>query len=217
MGILATSSNRELEGVLVAVMWRTQWVWDRTGAILDDVLVNTMHWWDPLDVGPVALGEALVGFWEGLGASSLRSYIPALQELREIRVYDVESVQADPEHIEASGAPGLGVSSSLPPQCAAAVTLVVPQRRHWGRNYWGQLIPTAISASGRLGDTVCDQINGSLSGMAATGDLEGYTLSVLERGTPFVQHTVTGFRTDNIVDIQRSRRYEVATYRAELP
>lgn len=105
--------------------------------------------------------------------------------------------------------------STAPPQVAATVSFVTALRRHWGRFYVPCIARGNIGDNGRLGTAVVDGLADLVSSMYDAVDDDDWYPVVFAAGQIDTSgaHTVTEVRCDDVFDVQRRRRYDVALYR----
>jgi hypothetical protein len=134
----------------------------------------------------------------------------------------------DPKPFALSGAPdwsatknaiAIGTGSSAP-QTSSTVTEVTPSRRHWGRMYSPGLDAGSILASGRLSATTVDGIVNTIS--ARYEDLMQWQLFPVVPTTRVdgvakrTLQAVTGIKVDDVLDVQRRRRFKHPTHSLEV-
>lgn len=154
-------------------------------------------------------------WWTAVGA-----FVTTGTKLHEIRWYRVGSGIGPPNppvRVTTLDTAATGGTSGLPPQCAFSITLQVAPRKSWGRTYLPSLTPGSISGSGGMisagrVDTVVNA-TATLLTSAAAADMQ---LCVFSRALNSML-AVEKISGDDIVDIQRRRRWEHPTYRKQVP
>lgn len=149
--------------------------------------------------------------------SRTSSYL-TLQEVRSyVRAFNPYSLTAKPfadsgppEMIWTYNLPG-GGTSTIAPQICSTITELTPVRAHWGRHYLPTCGAGSVSVGGRLATTIVDEL--------ATAHNQAYAALMAQNFQPVVATTrsdkanvrtlqhVTGIKVDDILDVQRRRRY----------
>jgi hypothetical protein len=200
----------------IASTYLVQTVHERSGGYADDVEVTTTHWrWDG--------GSDPVGTDFGIIESRLSAFWTAIAYLRTTGIATREHrwYVADP----ASGPPnpsirltpdvviGSSTSKPLPPQCAITVTQMSDVRRRWGRFYIGGLTVDALgTGSGRVHSDQVDAISAA-AGDAFANSADHWKIQVFGGGSPR-SLPVRSVRVDDVFDVQRRRRNDLALHKA---
>lgn len=180
-----------------------------SGQPAEDVCVNTIHFQAStggLDSGDVDLvDDAWQDMLIAIDALFSSEYNP-----RERRYYNVPAVAGpygDPFDTRIGTLTGgVGAAASeLPPQCAVSVTWETAARRHWGRIYLPGFI-NSLTSYGRITSTNLTVIGDAITAMGTAMRAAGNGIVVWDRGT-WTPHDVTTFRIDDVVDVQRRRRF----------
>lgn len=138
---------------------------------------------------------------------------------------------------------GTGVTG-LPPQCSSTVTELTDWRRHWGRFYIPGLATNYLATDGSLGSQAVTGFADAAEALYNSWNSKGVTCVVLGSvkqdinvGVVFpnaiagnlferwigkdltdtrrrVAFPVTGIRVDDVIDVQRRRRFEAPLIRA---
>lgn len=161
-------------------------------------------------------------------------YTPStkLVEYRWYRKAVSASLWGPPGRVTPRNLPGVTTGSAAPPQCALAVTEFtdVQEReagrtiRHWGRFYLPAVASTILNTDGSLLNTWADWV-------ADKTDTLYTTLATTVRLLPCVRTTgvttgglgshvpVREIRVNNVIDTQRSRKWDTITHQAnrDLP
>lgn len=190
----------------------------------EDVAVCTMHIREAIsgapDVLPItaegrqAFANKWFDFW-----TEIHPYFSSKISCRELRFYDVPSGpgidMGDPVDVKSIATPGSGTGAALPPQCAVSVTWRTPARLRWGRFYLPGLTVNQCDSSGRLLVAGADLIANAahkLTDRSGTGGV----LTVFSR--KHWNHSDPDLiQVDDIIDIQRRRRFSKPHYRATIP
>ncbi len=170
--------------------------------------------------------------WDTFYAACKTSVMP-YSVLTELRWYDGWPL-ADPpvppiRTVSRSVAGTSGAAAGLPPQCCINCTLETVSRRHWGRFAIGAIAATSvIDANGLLTvgvrGSIATALDTFLEGCSTDGaaavvyrrprysyDSSHHRVSLLE---PPTYRPVIRTRVDDVIDIQRRRRYEHTTNRS---
>lgn len=121
--------------------------------------------------------------------------------------------------------PGTGTGAALPPQVAMSITEVVSSRRHWGRWYLpAGAQPSVLNTDGRIvSSAVTSQLSAAVSfynSCRSSGyvpvvfSIEKPARESASGGTlpaaPAVAYEVLSLQMDDLFDVIRSRRYDLA-------
>jgi len=154
-----------------------------------------------------AFCTSMVGFWSNLEKVTTFSWY---------RVGTGVSKPNPAERILVLGAPIVGTVSSgfQAPQIATTITFRTGVRKSWGRTY----IPYSlgVTSSRRLSSTQCDSIAGAANTLAtgaATNDMHLVVVSKPLASSLNVEHV----EVDDVLDVQRRRRWKQSTYKKVLP
>jgi hypothetical protein len=107
--------------------------------------------------------------------------------------------------------PGTSGTSPLPQQCSVTVSLRTALRKHWGRMYFPAPSGAQAGVSGLMPSIYVDQYANAFNAYVvalAAADFYPVVYSKLRQRAYAVNRTVV----DNVIDIQRRRRPEKATY-----
>lgn len=185
------------------------------GVISEDVEVTTTSWaWtpagDPTDAQFDIVLDALDAFWTGIAVD--RSPLIRVDGHRVYVSTNPPSTPGPAVYTRDANIVGTGSGFRLPPQVATTITMVVENRRRWGRFYIGGLASTIVTTDGRLGTATRNRI-ANTAALEFSGLGPDWVLSVF--GTPSPNTLpVTEVRVDDVFDVIRSRRYDVTTARA---
>jgi hypothetical protein len=141
-------------------------------------------------------------------------------EYRWYREDDGELPWGDPARVTTlTGFTGAG--NQCPPQVACTVTEIVSSRRHWGRFYLPGISAARLSADGSLTNATVTLIANAAETLYEAWSTRGVRPVVLgktpvgsgsilgeEISDALFAYEVTEIRVDDILDVQRSRRYE---------
>lgn len=186
-----------------------------SGQPAEDVAVNTIHFQASdggLTTGDVDLVDDA---WQDM-LIAIDSLFSGDYNPEERRYYDVPATAGplgDPFDVRIGTLTG-GVGSSaaeLPPQCAVSVTWETSARRHWGRIYLPGMINSLIS-HGRITSANLTVIGDAIDAMGTAMRSAGNGIVVWDRAA-WAPHDVTTFRIDDVVDVQRRRRFGQAFQR----
>jgi hypothetical protein len=171
------------------------------------------------------------------GTLSLVSSGVKLSELRFYRGYDGDGSPGSVDYVKTYNQSGLLPAVACPPQVACTVTELTDARRHWGRFYIPSISTTALNADGTLKSTqVASVANAAEALYESWGALAGHTPIVWGRKRASISYNTIGggrwrptwlspagstaevgeplaiavqsIRVDEILDIQRRRRWE---------
>lgn len=188
--------------------------WERArpaGQPAEDVIVNTFHcqvtdggWTtDDRDTFNTQFDSLLTPLYTFISSNVTNS---------ERRFYNVPAVRGpsgDPVFTTLPGFGGTGAhAAELPPQCALSITWETSARRHWGRIYWGGLINSLI-ADGRVTSANLSTWGTAIDAFGTALRQGGQGLVVWDRAA-WAPHDVTTFRIDDVMDVQRRRRFSQA-------
>lgn len=208
--------------ISVATTYLVQTVHERSGTYADDVEVTTTHWrWDgagdPDGSDFEIVTDRLHDFWTAVAA-----YRTTLINTLEHRWYVADPAPGPPNPtilVTSDVIVGTSGSKALPPQCATTVTLMTDVRRRWGRFYMGGLtvdvLGTVAAAAGRLIGDVADDI-AVQAAAAFFNSADNWRIQVFGSGSP-ASLPVRFVRVDDVFDVQRRRRNDVALHRATEP
>lgn len=200
----------------VPTTYLVQTVHERTPPYADDVEVTTTHWrWegtgDPDGSDFTVVEDRLDDFWTAIAylrTTGIRT--------REHRWYPVDPAPGPPNptvRIAPSVIVGTVTSNALPPQCAITVTFITDVRRRWGRFYIGGLsTPTLGTNTGRVSNDQADGI-ADAAGAAFFNSAANWKVQVYGGGSPS-SLPVRSIRVDDVFDVQRRRRNDLAMHRA---
>lgn len=195
-----------------AIYWRTPTLG------VEDVAVTTHDWWNTgTDSTAIAdtIAAAYAAFFTA-NSSRLATQL-TLAELRFYFGYDGDFTVGELDYLKSYSLTGADTSGMLPPQCACTVTEILEagdvdghSRRHWGRFYLPGMVQQSLTTDGRFTSTF-------VNGLANAAEIlyDDTTTATLwpivwvHTGSSTWGHAkVTQIRVDDIVDIQRRRRYD---------
>jgi hypothetical protein len=159
-----------------------------------------------------------------------------LTELRFYKGYDGDGSPGAVDYVKTYSSAGLNVGSMCPPQVSCTVTELTDSRRHWGRFYLPGITSNALNPDGTLKSTIVTSVaNAAENFYEAVGAMAGTTPVVWGRKTSSISYlavapprwrpswvfpsssvsvgdpiamAVQSIRVDEILDIQRRRRWE---------
>lgn len=165
------------------------------------------------------LDSVTARMWSGLTIKELRYYAMAFNPYT-----DANGITITKPFVE-SGPPVRifpiskvgGAAGSLPPQCCTAITELTPARPHWGRFYLPTLSSSVITTAGRISTTslqgIVDAADAMIEGLASLQFV--LVVPTLQAGSVKGSYApkrtlqaVTGVKADDVVDIQRRRRFQ---------
>ena len=121
------------------------------------------------------------------------------------------------ERVVTRSVAGTSSVNGMAPQCAATITFETAVRRSWGRTYLPALTQAAIGgAEGLFSHAFADNVAnaaGALLSSAAGSDFPMVVTSVHLSAVLGIEH----IQVDDLVDIQRRRRWDHPTYRKLVP
>jgi hypothetical protein len=191
-------------------------VYERATLDAEDVAITTHDFegddWNQAAVDAVAV--RLTTWW-----NAISEHFIATTRLREMRVYNGYNGDGSPgevDFVKTINLPGTGAGTMLPPQCACTISETFDEahlRRHWGRFYLPINAVNSLGASGRWSAaTITDLIEATqawYNGMVTDGRPPIVWVSAAGGGAALVDE----LRIDDIVDIQRRRRWDKWTQR----
>jgi hypothetical protein len=186
-------------------------VYTRAASAAEDKAITSHDFaGDDWNAAAVAAVAARVTTWW----NAIKPRFASAVVLSEGRVYNGYDGDGSPGQVDASFAlnlAGTGGGNMLPPQCACSVTEELFEshlRRHWGRFYLPNPAPTTVGSDGRyLFSFIEDVRNATVAwynGMRVDGRAPIVWTSAAGGGAA----EVDGIRVDDIVDIQRRRRWD---------
>jgi hypothetical protein len=186
-------------------------VYSRSVIAAEDVAITT-HDFDRADVNAVeaaAIAARMTTFWQALGV--LYSTSIRLLECRFYNGYNGDGSPGEVDHVIPINVPGTSAALMLPPQCACSVTEEIESRRSWGRFYLPNMVVTAVDESGRYDPTTPEFIAVRAETMYNGWRADGHEPAVwVDTAVVPDRHmeSVEAIRVDDIVDIQRRRRWD---------
>jgi hypothetical protein len=202
----------------VPTTYLLQTVHERSGAYVDDVEVTTTHWrWDtsgdPGDTDFALVESRMDDFWTAV--AYLRTTGIAV---RDHRWYVADPAPGPPNpsiRVTPVNIPGTSTAKPLPPQCAITLTQITDNRRRWGRFYIGGLTTDTLgTGSGRVLNDQVDAI-AAAAGEAFFNSAAHWRIQVFGGSSP-ASLPVRSVRCDDIFDVQRRRRNDLAFHRATV-
>jgi hypothetical protein len=189
----------------------TKLIYKRSALATEDAAVTSHDFngadWDGTALAAVA--ARIVTWW-----TVIKPRFPTQTSLLELRVYNGYDGDGSPgqvDMIHSFNLPGTGGGNQLPPQCACSVTeeLYEPHlRRHWGRFYLPNMAVGTVGSDGRFLLSVIEDVATATqawyNGMKADGRDPIVWVSAAGGGIA----EIDGIRVDDIVDIQRRRRWD---------
>lgn len=202
--------------ISVAATYLVQTVHERSAGYADDVEVTTTHWrWDgagdPDGSDFTIVEDRLHDFWDAVAYLRTTGI-----SVREHRWYVADPAPGPPNpsiRLTPDVVPGASSANPLPPQCAVTLTFLTDVRRRWGRFYIGGLT-TAILGTG-TGRVNNDQVDAIATAGASSffNSAANWRIQVFGSGSP-ASLPVRSVRCDDIFDVQRRRRNDLALHRA---
>jgi hypothetical protein len=186
-------------------------VFTRAATAAEDVAITT-HDFEGPDVGVTDLAGWL-SRWTTWWLAIDQTYPPAFR-FRELRFYNGYNGDGSPgevDLVQTIDLPGVGGANMLPPQCACSVTEELYEghlRRHWGRFYLPAPIVTQCGSDGRYISAYVNTIADATKALLDASHAAGWTPIVWVSAAGGGQAIVDGIRVDDIVDIQRRRRWD---------
>lgn len=197
---------------------RVNLVYTRSGAGAEDVAVTTHDFAPQTDPTTEAQEDDIVtqmhvGFW-----NSVKTYIAnnvVLQELRFYRGYNGDGSPGEVDRVVTVASAGTNTSAMLPPQCSTTITEEITGRTHWGRFYLPGLASdsSVLTDDGRLAAGARAAINDAIAAAYQalnTGNIKPVVWTRIGTDPPSVQEIIAT-RVDDIIDIQRRRRWQTRT------
>jgi hypothetical protein len=214
----------------VAVTTHDLW-WDGSGdgtdALCDTIAAAYLVFWNNI-IGPAP-------------ASAFLSNAIRLTELRFYRGYNGDGSPGEVDYVKTYSVAGTGTAGMCPPQVSCTVTEIVDSRRHWGRFYIPGIHIAALSLDGTLAAARVTQLADAAQTLYQTwgavtslspivwarhGSAISYAGVAPPRWRPTWSYpsgtvwstpaalNVQNIRVDEILDIQRPRRYQSTQNRA---
>lgn len=185
-------------------------VWARSVTAAEDAAICTFDFGrEDVDAATAAsIAARFTTYWNAIKGH----WTPTtrLDQYRFYNGYDGDGSPGEVDHIVEVDLPGESVAAMLPPQCAMSVTEEVPVRRSWGRFYLPAPSVSTIGADGRY-------TTGFVLDCVHFGEIlyEGWQTDErnpivwVDTGAPGKTPVpVEALRGDDIVDIQRRRRWD---------
>ena len=153
---------------------------------------------------------ALDAFWTTIKTKYASAFI-----LSEYRWYRLGPGATPPEptvRVTSRSVAGTGTGDSLPPQVSVNISLQTALRKRWGRIYLPPPVESVNNPSGNVTTSDVDVYAGAANTLETTlaaNDFEWVVWSPTRERMYAINRIVT----DNVFDIQRSRRYRKASYR----
>lgn len=152
---------------------------------------------------------AIDAFWAAIKAKFSSSI--SLVEYRWYRVGPGAKAPEPTVRVTPRAVPGTSGTGSLPQQCAVTVSLRTALRKHWGRMYLPAPVISGLAPAGLLGNADVDTYAGAYNALwTALGAADFYP--VVYSPTRQRAYSISKVVVDNVVDIQRRRRPERASY-----
>jgi hypothetical protein len=179
------------------------------------VVVNTFHW----DYGQAPLSPESTGKFQARYSqffSAIQVNLTTNLKGDEMRHYAIPTLPGpigEPvEIVTLSSFSGTGgAAQELPPQDSFTITWQTGKRRHWGRIYLPGVLNDGLT-EGRITPGVVDSI-GDAARLFFEGLLtDGITLVTFDRKL-WNANDVVGVSMDDIVDVQRRRRFDKPFHR----
>src|SRR6476660_7174678 len=147
--------------------------------------------------------------------SSIRGSFDNAMQLRDIKWYRHGPGINPPNPAERVVSPlmlGTSASSALPPQVASTITFRVAPRRSWGRTYLPGLCTPALTSEGGLANATVDALANATDTLVHTANAADFPLVVVSNHLNATL-VVEAIEVDDVLDIQRKRRYKHYQYR----
>lgn len=176
-------------------------------------------------------------FWNSLVTNGIVGTGADIEQYRWYREDDGELPWGEPSRVTTPTAPNEGANICLPPQCAQTVTEITESRRHWGRFYIPGISRAILNTDGSMSSAAVAQIAAAAKTLYDSWNTRGvqclvlgsvkstYNLALLP-GTSrlgaafekklfgdttqsriYVGYPVTKVQVDDIIDVQRRRRF----------
>lgn len=240
---LAFSVGRELADYFLEADDPTELAWMRYSAIFDntqsvdpaDVYVTT---WDFMNI----TGGVVDDTWNDTDLDAVQAQVAILvnnwcpnmspwSRCTEIRAYKMGfnsygnakpfATSGPPVKIWPMAAVGTGTGNSAP-QVALTVQERTARRRNWGRHYYPAVASNAISAAnGRVSPTVVSALatltETTYNGLMAAEYFPVVPVTQIDGVASRGLYTVSAIAVDDVLDVQRRRRYKNPLNRTILP
>lgn len=172
-----------------------------TGGVADDT-------WTAGDFTTVE--AALDTFWGAIKAMYNTGYV--LSEYRWYRKGPGATAPEPTVRVTARSVAGTSGTGPLPQQCAMTISLRTALRKHWGRMYLPAPTIAGLGATGGLmGNANVDTFAAAFNALVTTVETADF-FPVVYSGTRQRAYAINKVVVDNVIDIQRRRRPERATY-----
>lgn len=192
-------------------------VWDRSAFSMDRVQTHldfvNMTGGVPDDTwtaGDFTTVEAAIdAFWGSIKAMYNTGFV-----LTELRWYRVGPGATPPEptvRVTSRSVAGTSGTGPMPQQCAVTISLRTALRKHWGRLYLPTPTIAGLGAGGLMGNANVDTIAAAFNTLVTTVETADFYPVVYSR-TRQRAYAVNRVVVDNVIDVQRRRRPERATY-----